>query len=148
MLEKPHRFLYSDTECRALIHDNHSTLYCDDNITRLDLDFSCFANSEISKERRSEEHNWDSMEQISQNGVKTILSSIWFSWIPRILIIEMVFCYQSCSDLLWEKNVLVIEKKVWNSRLKADNLKKFWDHWNNLFKQWKIRTIFGNWIFF
>ena len=25
---------------------------------------------------------------------------------------EMVFCYQSCSDLLWEKNVLVIEEKL------------------------------------
>jgi hypothetical protein len=26
---------------------------------------------------------------------------------------EMVFCYQNCSDLLWEKNVLVIEKNFW-----------------------------------
>ena len=41
----------------------------------------------------------------------------------------MVFCYQNCSDLLWEKIVLVIEK--------------FWDHWNNLFRQWKVITIFG-----
>ena len=24
---------------------------------------------------------------------------------------RMVFCYQNCSDLLWEKIVLVIEKK-------------------------------------
>ena len=24
----------------------------------------------------------------------------------------MVFCYQNCSDPLWEKNVLVIEKKL------------------------------------
>ena len=28
----------------------------------------------------------------------------------------MVFCYQNCSDLLWEKIVLVIEKNFWNSR--------------------------------
>ena len=27
---------------------------------------------------------------------------------------EMVFCYQYCSDLLWEKIVLVIEKNFWN----------------------------------
>ena len=36
---------------------------------------------------------------------------------------EMVFCYQNCSDLLWEKNDLVIEKtfeirgwrpRIWN----------------------------------
>ena len=41
---------------------------------------------------------------------------------------RMVFCYQNCSDLLWEKNVLVIKKNLWNSRLKAENLQKFWDH--------------------
>ena len=35
-------------------------------------------------------------------------------------------CYQNCSDLLWEKSVLVIEKNVWNSRLKAKNLPNFW----------------------
>ena len=30
--------------------------------------------------------------------------------------------------------------------LKAEGKKiaKFWDHKNNLFKQWKVRTIFGN----
>ena len=36
----------------------------------------------------------------------------------------MVFCYQNCSDILWEKNVLVIEKNFLNSRLKAENLQK------------------------
>ena len=40
----------------------------------------------------------------------------------------MVFCYQNCSDLLWEEIVLVIEQKFWNSRLKAENLQKLWDH--------------------
>ena len=35
---------------------------------------------------------------------------------------KMVFCYQNCSDLMWEKNVLVIEKNFWNLRLKAKNL--------------------------
>ena len=49
---------------------------------------------------------------------------------------SMLFCYQNCSDLLWEKIVLVIQKNFWNSRLKAKNLQKFWDHLNNLFKQW------------
>ena len=42
--------------------------------------------------------------------------------------IKIVFCYQNCPDLLWEKNVLVIEKNFWNSRLKAKNLQTFWDH--------------------
>ena len=37
---------------------------------------------------------------------------------------------------------LVIEKIFWNLRLKAKNLQTFWDHQNNLFKQWKVGTIF------
>ena len=41
---------------------------------------------------------------------------------------EMVFCYQNCTDLLWERIVLVIEKNFWNSRLKAENLQNFWGH--------------------
>ena len=36
---------------------------------------------------------------------------------------------------------LVIEKNFWNSRLKVKNFQKFWDHWNNLFKQWKVRQF-------
>ena len=45
---------------------------------------------------------------------------------------RMVFCYQNCSDLLWEKIVLAFEKNFWNSRLKAENLVKFWNHWRCL----------------
>ena len=30
------------------------------------------------------------------------------------LILIMVFCYQNCSDLLWEKSVLGIEKNFWD----------------------------------
>ena len=62
--------------------------------------------------------------------------------------ILMVFCYRNCSDLLWEKIVWVIEKNFWNLRLKAENLQKFWDHSNNLFKQLKVRTISGNRMLF
>ena len=40
----------------------------------------------------------------------------------------MVFCYPNCSDLLWEKIVLVMENNFSNLRLKAENLQKFWDH--------------------
>ena len=35
---------------------------------------------------------------------------------------EMVFCYQKCSDLLWEKNCSS-DWSFWNSRLKAKNCK-------------------------
>ena len=47
-----------------------------------------------------------------------------------------------------KKIVLVMEKNFWNSRLEAENLQNFWDHLNNLFKQWKVRTIFGNRMLF
>ena len=46
----------------------------------------------------------------------------------------LLFCNQNCSDLLWEKIVLVTEKNFWNSRLNAECLQKFLDHTNNLFK--------------
>ena len=36
----------------------------------------------------------------------------------------------------------------WNSRQKAENLQKNWDHKNNLFKQWKVRAISGNRMLF
>ena len=36
---------------------------------------------------------------------KIRLEKVWW-WKKK----EIVFCYQNCSDLLWEKNVLVIEK--------------------------------------
>ena len=61
---------------------------------------------------------------------------------------EIVFCFKNCSDLLWEKIVLVIEKNFWNSRLKVENFQNFWDHSNNLFKQWNVRRIFGNRMLF
>ena len=38
--------------------------------------------------------------------------------------LELVFCYQNCSELLWEKNVLVIEKNFWNSRPIYNNLEQ------------------------
>ena len=62
--------------------------------------------------------------------------------------IEMVFRHQNCSNLLWEKNVLVTEKNFRNLRQKTENLQKFWDHQNNLFKQWKVRIIIGNRMLF
>ena len=35
--------------------------------------------------------------------------SIWFLWIGSFKMDgTLVFCYQNCSDLLWEKNVIVI----------------------------------------
>ena len=46
-----------------------------------------------------------------------------FYWFP---LKKLVFCYQNCSDLLWEWNVLVIKKNFWNSRLKAKNFQKIW----------------------
>ena len=49
---------------------------------------------------------------------------------------------------LREEIVLVIKKNFWSSRLKAENLQKIWDHSNNSFEQWKVRTMFGNRMLF
>ena len=43
----------------------------------------------------------------------------------RTMTATMAFCCQNCSDLLWERIVLEIEKNFWNSRLQAENLQKF-----------------------
>ena len=60
----------------------------------------------------------------------------------------IVFCFQNCSDLLLEKNVLLIKKIFWNLKLKAENMQNFWDHKNNLFEQWKVKNNFWNRILF
>ena len=49
-------------------------------------------------------------------GIPTSIFSFAFP-VPT----KMVFCFHNCSDLLWEKNVRVIEKFFWNSMLKAEN---------------------------
>ena len=56
-----------------------------------------------------------------QNILRAIIKKIMFFK-------KLVFCYQNCSDLLWEKIVLVTEKNFWNLRLKAENFQNFWDH--------------------
>ena len=43
----------------------------------------------------------------------------------RTMTATMAFCYQNCSDILWERIVLGIEKNFWNSRLQAENLQNF-----------------------
>ena len=39
--------------------------------------------------------------------------------------LDMVFCYQNCSDLLWEKNVLVMEKKLLKFEAEGQEFAKF-----------------------
>ena len=60
-------------------------------------------------------HSGDLAMCIRHNGPKYFFNSHFiFEHSPPIIhilkvIIEMVFCYQNCSDLLWEKIVLVTE---------------------------------------
>ena len=54
-------------------------------------------------------------------------------------------------NLFWptvRKNCSSDRENFWNSRLKAENFQNFWDHLNNLFKQWKVRTTSGNRMLF
>ena len=41
---------------------------------------------------------------------------------------EIVFCYQNCSDLLWEKNDMVIKKKLLKFEAEGREFAKFLDH--------------------
>ena len=67
------------------------------------------------------------MKQViyATSSVYCLLSLLCFRILSEKQRIKMVFCYQNCFDLLWEKNVLVNEKIFWNSRLKAENLQSF-----------------------
>ena len=61
---------------------------------------------------------------------------------------QMVFCYQNCFDLQWEKIVLVIEKNFWNSRLKLWEFAKFLRSLEQFIQTVKGQNIFGNRILF
>ena len=57
----------------------------------------------------------------------------------------MVFCYQNCSDLLWEKFVLVIEKNLWKFEAECQEFVKFLRSLEQFIQTVKLeRTIFGN----
>ena len=59
-----------------------------------------------------------SYHQLLRHNLKNYADAFQVSELSHILLIfknchslEMVFCYKNCSDLLCEKNVLVIENK-------------------------------------
>ena len=49
------------------------------------------------------------------------------SW-KNVLKKDLVFCFQNCSDPLWEKIVLVSENNFWYLRVNAEKLQILWDH--------------------
>ena len=69
--------------------------------------------------------SWQTIGRICSSGFfkcacwTQLWSNVVWAWSYSLQ--GMVFCYQNCSDLLWEKIVLVIEKNVWNSRLTIMN---------------------------
>ena len=69
---------------------------------------------------------WNFLTFMTLDALKIFLHQVEI--ITSINRMYLVFCYQNCSDLLWEKMVLVIEKNFWNSRLKVENLQNVWDH--------------------
>ena len=42
--------------------------------------------------------------------------------LARSTTLEIVFCFQNCSDLQWEQIVVAIKKNFWNWRLKAGTI--------------------------
>ena len=55
----------------------------------------------------------------------------------------MAFCYENCSNLLWEKNVKIIKKNIYKSKAEGENVQKFWDHYVEQF----IWTVNGQTVF-
>ena len=54
---------------------------------------------------------------LEKRRITRYLSWIFYNFVLIIRELNLVFYYQNCSDLLWEKIVLVIEKNFWKSRL-------------------------------
>ena len=46
---------------------------------------------------------------------------------------EVVFCFKNCSEILWEKIVIVIEKNFCKFEAEGKDFTKY--HQNNSFKQ-------------
>ena len=84
---------------------------------------SCLIKKVIGENNRPVKGNWciDVNPRINHDS-----NSTWHMekkkshWKKNYIRKEMVFCYQNCSDQLWEKIVLVIGKNL--------KIKKFWDH--------------------
>ena len=56
-----------------------------------------------------------------------------------------------CTKIFWptvRKNCSSDREKLLKFEAEAKNFQKFWDHLNNLFKQWKVRPISGNRMLF
>ena len=61
---------------------------------------------------------------VSMNDEWLALSLLYFWWTKEKKT-EMVFCYQNCFDLLWERNVLVIEKTLLKCEAEGREFSKF-----------------------
>ena len=74
--------------------------------------------------RLSGQNQWHAMER----KMYQIIGDSWkpLAVLPWWVIEGMVFCFQNCSDLLWEEIVLLIKKNFWNSRLKVEKLQNVW----------------------
>ena len=60
-------------------------------------------------------------------SIPTPCSLCWRYFFQTLIIENWYFVTKIVLTFCEKKNVLVIEKNFWNSRLKAENLQKFWD---------------------
>ena len=61
---------------------------------------------------------------------------------------EIVFCYQNCSDLLWQKIVLVIQKKLLKSEAEGWEFSNFLRSLEQFLQKVKGQTNFWNRMLF
>ena len=55
---------------------------------------------------------------------------------------EMVFCFENCSDQLWEKVVLVIEKNFWKLKAEGREFAKILRYLTQFLKQKTFLTCY------
>ena len=62
--------------------------------------------------------------------------------------IEILFYFENCSDQMWEKIVLVIEKNICKFEAEGQKLATFLKSLVQFFEQWNVRSILETEYFF
>ena len=64
-------------------------------------------------------------------------------------LLELVFCFQNCSDLLWEKNCPSNGEKLLKFKAECQEFATFLrSHEQSIQTAWKVKTVFGNRMLF
>ena len=82
----------------------------------------------FTKQNLGSRNLWKILTVQSRFGRKQLKKREWISAPYNFTIKKWYFVTKIVLTNCEKKIVVVIEKKLWNSRLKAENLQNFWDH--------------------